>query len=92
MKFEGNDIIRQPGNIWQRGLYMLLFAFLLGVAKFVVFTVVILQFLIVLLTEAPNAQLLQLGESLSAYIYQIMLFLTFNSEKRPYPFSDWPSR
>lgn len=71
---------------------MLLFAFLLGVAKFVVFTVVILQFLIVLLTEAPNAQLLQLGESLSAYIYQIMLFLTFNSEKRPYPFSDWPSR
>ncbi len=89
---ESNDIIKQPGTIWQRGLYMLLFAFLLGVAKFVVFTVVMLQFLIVLFTGAPNAQLLALGQSLSSYIYQIILFLTFNSEEHPYPFSDWPTQ
>jgi len=89
---DSTDIIKQPGTIWQRGLYMLLFAFLLGVAKFVVFTVVILQFLFVLFTGAPNAQLLVLGQSLSTYIYQIILFLTFNSEEHPYPFSDWPTQ
>jgi len=89
---DSNDIVKQPGTIWQRGLYMMLFAFLLGVAKFVVFTVVVLQFLFVLFTDAPNAQLLALGQSLSSYIYQIIRFLTFNSEEHPYPFSDWPTQ
>jgi len=89
---DSTDIIKQPGTIWQRGLYMLLFAFLLGVAKFVVFAVVVLQFLFVLFNGAPNAQLLALGQSLSSYIYQIILFLTFNSEAHPYPLSDWPTQ
>ena len=92
MKVESNNIIKPSGTIWQRGIYMLLFGFLLGVAKFVVFTVVVLQFLFVLFTGSPNAQLLLLGQSLSSYLYQIVLFLTFNSEGRPYPFSDWPAQ
>ena len=87
---ESNNNIKQPGTIWQRGIYMLLFGFLLGVAKFVVFTVVVLQFLFVLFTKSPNTQLLTLGCSLGSYIYQIVQFLTFNSENHPYPFSDWP--
>ena len=90
MKKDSNDLLKQSGGIWRRGLYMLLFAFLLGVAKFVLFTMVLLQFLLVLLAGSPNAQLLVFGQSLSTYIYQVMLFLTFNSEDHPYPFSDWP--
>jgi len=70
---------------------MLLFSFLLGMAKFVVFGVVMLQFLFVLLTGTPNSQLLVLGQSLSVYIYQIVQFLTFSSDEHPYPFSDWPA-
>lgn len=89
---DSSNIIKQSSTVWQRGLYMLLFAFLLGMAKFVVFTVVMLQFLFVLLTGSANTQLLTLGQSLSHYIYQIILFLTFNSEDRPYPFSDWPAQ
>jgi len=85
-----NDLPKQKDNIWMRGLYMLLFAFLIGVAKFVAFTVVALQFLFVLFTNSTNEKLLSFGKSLSTYTYQIMLFLTFNSEVRPYPMSDWP--
>ncbi|MCF6325545.1 MAG: DUF4389 domain-containing protein [Gammaproteobacteria bacterium] len=90
-EIESNEVVKQKEMIWKRGLYMLLFAFLLGVIKFVTFSVVALQFFLVLVNGAPNSQLLAFGKSLSSYTYQIMLFLTFNSETQPYPFSEWPS-
>ncbi|MEA3303512.1 MAG: DUF4389 domain-containing protein [Pseudomonadota bacterium] len=88
-----NDEIKQKildTNTWLRGLFMLLFFLIAGVARFVIAVVVLFQFLSVLFTGNTNAQLLTLGQSLSTYIYQITLFLTFNSEQRPFPFSNWP--
>ena len=88
-----NDEIKQKildKNTWLRGLYMLLFILISGVARFVIAVVVLFQFFSVLLTGNTNAQLLTLGQNLSTYIYQITLFLTFNSESRPFPFGDWP--
>ena len=77
-------------NPWVRGLYMLLFIFLMGVAKFVMFVVVVMQFFVVLCTAQTNDNLAQFGKSLSGYQYQIMLFLTYNSEIKPFPIADWP--
>jgi hypothetical protein len=79
-------------NVWLRGLFMLLFAFLMGVAKFVTMVVMVLQFLLVLFKGQANENLLQFGKSLSVYQYQIMLFLTYNSETQPFPMSNWPER
>ena len=69
---------------------MLLFIFLMGVAKFVTLVVVALQFIVVLFTDQTNNNLVRFGKSLSVYQYQIMLFLTYNSEVRPFPVADWP--
>jgi len=91
MNEETNEISNSSGTVWKRGLYILLFAFLLGVAKFVTFVVVMLQLILMVLNNTPNTQLLVFGQSLSTYTYQMMLFLTFNSEVQPYPFSEWPS-
>ncbi len=77
-------------TIWNRGLYILIFAFCLWLAKFVAFVVVVFQFVSVLFTGSTNAKLLVFGQSLSTYQYQVMLFLTFNSEVHPYPLTDWP--
>jgi hypothetical protein len=44
----------------------------------------------VLFTGDTNERLLTLGQNLSTYVYQITLFLTFNSDEHPYPFGDWP--
>ena len=79
-------------SVWLRGLYMLVFLFFLGVAKFVAFVVIIFQFLNVLFTTETNQQLLKFGESLSVYHYQVMMFLTYNSEEHPFPMGDWPER
>ena len=77
-------------KIWLRGLYMLLFLIFYSFAEAILFVVVAFQFIISLITGSTNEKLLKLGQGLSSYIYQILTFLTFNSELHPYPFSDWP--
>jgi hypothetical protein len=44
-----------------------------------------------LFTGATNARLREFGQSLAVFIYQIVLFVTFNSDERPFPFGPWPA-
>jgi len=90
MNTETEDELNEH-TIWNRGLYMLLFVFCLWLAKFVAFAVIVLQFLLVVFTKSTNPKLLSFGQGLSTYQYQLMLFLTFNSEVHPYPMNDWPA-
>lgn len=77
--------------IWWRGLYMLLFAFLYGVAKVVIVAVVVFQFVYVLIKGEENEQLLKFGKRLGKYMYEILLFQTFNNENHPFPLGPWPN-
>jgi len=76
---------------WLRGLYMVLFLVFYSVAKVVVFAVIAFQFILTLITGKTNARLIKLGQSLCTYLYQILTFLTFNSNYHPYPFGAWPT-
>ena len=82
--------IREP-KTWLRGFYILLFLVFYSVAKIVIFAIIIFQFILTVLTGKTNERLVQLGLSLSTYSYQILTFLTFNSDYHPYPFGAWPS-
>ena len=75
---------------WIRLLYMILFGLLSILARMVVWIVAVLQFLLVLITGADNKNLRDLGQGASKWTYQAFLFLTFNSDDKPFPFSDWP--
>ena len=89
-----NDEIKQnikERTTWMRGLYMLLFLIFYSVAKVIIFSIIAFQFVLSLLTGKTNDRLIKLGQSLSTYLYQILTFLTFNSEEHPYPFGAWPS-
>src|SRR5210317_546120 len=77
-------------NTWIRGLYMLLFYFLAGVAVLVLLAVVIFQFVHKLITGKTNERLLKLGRELGSYVHQIIQFMTFNSDYHPYPLGAWP--
>jgi hypothetical protein len=81
--------LRETGT-WWRLLWIILFAFIYSVAEVVVVAVVVLQFGFVLFTGRRNAKLLEFGESLSEFIYQILQYVTFNSDDRPFPFGEWP--
>lgn len=77
---------------WTRFLFMVICCFLVSIAGFVGTFVVVLGFLWVLFTGETNRQIQQVGQSLASYIYEIVRYLTFNTEERPFPLgSDWPS-
>lgn len=80
----------QQQSTWMRGLYMLMFALFYSVAEVVLFAIVIIQFFLVLFTGENNPRLLKLGQSIATYIYQIIQYLTFNSNYQAYPFGGWP--
>lgn len=77
-------------NVWIRVLYMLVFALLMVAARFVLCLISVLQALLVLIGGEDNLNLRNLGQGTSKWVYQGLLFLTFNSEQKPFPFSDWP--
>ncbi|MFT7525549.1 MAG: hypothetical protein ACI9LY_000685 [Arenicella sp.] len=75
---------------WQRVLFVALFWLVFYVAQMVVAAVAIAQCIFVLLTNNPNAHLQKFGDSLGKYIHDILRYVTFNSDQRPFPFSDFP--
>ena len=90
-----NDDIKQnlkEPSIWSRALYMLIFAFFYSVAEVVMFAVVVIQFFMMLITGETNPRLLKLGQNLATYIFQIIQYLSFNSEYLVYPFGAWPGK
>lgn len=75
---------------WLRALYMVLFLLIFTVAKFIVWIVIAVQFLMTLFTNNVHKKTLDFSEHLNAYIHQILSYLTYNNETKPYPFSPWP--
>ncbi len=89
MSGEVKENIKQQST-WMRGLYMLLFAIFYSIAEIVMFATVVFQFLLKLFTGETNPRLSKLGQSIATYIYQIIQYLTFNSDYEVYPFGAWP--
>ena len=78
-------------STWLRLFFMLVVVLLWGVSRVVVGATVFIQFFFVLFTGETNTGLRQLGQSLATYSYQIIRYLTFNTEERPFPFdAPWP--
>ena len=87
--FQGNLKSRPT---WLRLFFMIVVAILYGVSRVVVGAVVVLQFFWLLFSGETNQRLEQFGQSLATYTYQIIRYLTFNTEERPFPFDvDWPT-
>lgn len=75
---------------WMRVLFVAIFWVVFYLSQFVIAAVVIAQCAFTLIGGAPNAQLLSFGDSLSRYVQEILRYVTFNSDQRPFPFSDFP--
>ncbi len=77
-------------SIWQRLVFMVLFAVIFSIAEFVVLAVAVVQFFMRLATGRVNGELQALGPRLGQYMLQIVAFETFATEQRPYPFAPFP--
>lgn len=87
-----NDQINQnlkKHSTWKRIVYMLVLAVIVSIVRTLLWAVIFLQIITTLLTGSSNSHILVFGRSLSAYLYHITLYLTFNTELLPFPFSNW---
>ena len=95
---ESQDNIRElkdnvkSSSTWQRLFFVAVFLLAVCVVlDMVFFALVILQCGFVLLTGKKNANLLQFTATVVRYYMQVLEYLSFKSDKRPFPFSDWPA-
>ena len=75
---------------WQRLLFIVLFVVVFEITKGLVYLVLAVQFLLRLLVGSVNGNLRSLGRVLGLYAAEIIDFLTYASDRLPFPFSPWP--
>jgi len=90
-----DDLRNVTGNLtqratWLRILFMVGFCLALYVVAIVLLFITIVQALFAVVTGTDNLNLRILGANLAEYVNQILKFLTYNSQSRPFPFSPFP--
>ena len=77
---------------WLRILYMVGFYIVYKITDLIIIIMLILQAIVTTFGNGPNDRLTKFGASLATYVSQIVRFLSFADEKKPYPFSEWPKK
>ncbi|AMO56726.1 DUF4389 domain-containing protein [Endozoicomonas montiporae] len=75
---------------WLRLLFMMFYLVAGYFAGVLVLIVAMVQMVTGFVSGAPNTRLLMFSKSLNCYLFQVLEFLTYNAEDKPFPFSDWP--
>lgn len=78
-------------KLWLRALWMILMGLAHYLASTLLCCVALIQFVLVLVSNAPNSRLMAFGRSLGRYQGQIASFVSFASDEPPFPLADWPS-
>lgn len=78
-------------STWQRLFFVLLYLVVACIIVEAVFVaVVVLQCGFLLLSGKKNDNLLQFANSVLRYYVQVLEYLCFKSDDRPFPFKPWP--
>jgi len=90
--FDETDWLENFRNLetWKRGAFIVLYVLVLWFVRIVLILLAALQFGSTLIVGRPVALALPFGRSLSLYIQQIALYITWNDDRRPWPWSSWP--
>ena len=75
-----------------RVLYMLVFGVTFWILTWILAVTAIAQLVLTLLGGQPSPELLRFSKGLSRYISQVVEFLTFLTDKPPFPFAPWPDQ
>jgi len=92
MSIETEKIKEHAKNVdtWVRGLFIILFGIIFYFLYIIIGILVIFQFFTKVLTGGLNEYLLDFSAGMTRYVEQILRYITFHSEERPFPFSPWP--
>lgn len=79
----------QDMSIWKRVFYMLVYGVVAGIVRMFIWIVILMQLITVVFTGNVNQHLLLFSRSLAAYLFHMLLFLTFNTDELAFPFASW---
>lgn len=80
----------KSGDSWGRGLVMILFVVIVEMLRIVVYALALVQWLNSLLTRKRLEPVVRFGVSLGAYADQIVRYLSYATNDKPFPFGEWP--
>ena len=82
--------LKRP-SLWRRVFFTLGFALLFNIILVpLVLLIVLVQVAFAVFAGEKNSNLSELSEKLVAYIVEVLGFLLFTTERRPFPFNDFP--
>ena len=77
-------------DTWLRGLFILIYGVIFYFLYGLIWLLVIFQFVTKVLTGGLNSNLEQFSTRMTCYAMQILNYITYQSEERPFPFSPFP--
>jgi len=77
----------EPGNFFVRLIYMVVYVVILGIVRFVLWGVLLVQIVMHLIGAQPSIGAQRVGKSVADYIYSIWLYLSYNTNDKPFPFN-----
>jgi hypothetical protein len=80
-----------PMPLWQRGLYMLGYGVLAYFTFWVLIVLAILQLIVVAIDGKANADLRHFSRNAVQYLWELLAFLVFARDDRPFPFAAFPN-
>jgi hypothetical protein len=75
---------------WLRMLLMACYLVVAWVVGIVLVVIMVAQTLVVLITAELNTNLQRFGAVAAAYLYQIVIYLVYGTDDKPFPFSPLP--
>lgn len=74
-----------------RILYLIMFYLIYRITDLVLLLVMLVQTILNIFSGEPSISIKRFGKSLGVYLQQISEFLSYASDEKPFPFSDWPA-
>lgn len=73
-----------------RALYTILYLIIIRLISMVLFVIAITQYIYSWLSGEPNEKILYFTESLAGYSKQLVSYVGFNTDEKPWPIGEWP--
>lgn len=73
-----------------RVVYMILYLIIGKIVSMMLFVIAVGQLIYSWLSGRPNEKILPFTASMAEYAKQIVMYLSFNTDEKPWPSADWP--
>lgn len=84
-------VTEQPKANLERVLYIVLYLIIGKFISMVLFVITITQFIYSWIGDAPNEKVLVFTKAMAEYTKQLVEYVGFNTNVKPWPIGDWPN-